>query len=641
MDAGKYVVLDVETNGFSSLKHDLLSISIYKPDEDKIYERFLPLELNDKVYTTKINGITKKKLRNAKPLTQIEVDALIVDFDLNNRTILTYGGIDEKFIRNYFRRKHIEGYSRLTFYNFKKDIISSKFSGGNVTKDNLCNLFNIKNVQSVHSGKSDCILEWKLFEKLNGDKLLITEDKVFLMNDSYIIPASFFHTHSNIKYCISKLPYIHVEKEEIKRFSIYGKNIKKFPMNFNGLVIENLINSMLFVKKKDPRPFCLENKKKLKYIGKLPPAYEYVPLFFNSDGTVTATRKIDKKLEKELNIFVQDLRDEMSLMIDFIAKVIFNGKNIFSQELMVYPDDKVLAICDLSSSDAVMEIKTGTCGIKYIDSIRYQLYYEAKGRNCYILQTDWNREDVGLTFIISKIIFSFEKPKKEVVVKKQISKKCTRICKPFSYEKVDRRKQRKFKIVKNKTESSSLDANKNPNEKKVYKYLDGLNVCGEYISFTTIKSVDDKNIYTNSEKISYTEPNFEENNMLPGINVKDINTEIIGTSADRNSGAESKFEEAHMLSGVYVDDNNAGIIYTNVDKASSAKSKFEEIYMSSDIYIDDNNAGAYCVDRNTDANIITDSKTETDLMSSKIDDVRRNYSQNGNISGNTAFECDK
>ena len=32
MDKSKYVVLDVETNGLSSLKHDLLSISIYKPD---------------------------------------------------------------------------------------------------------------------------------------------------------------------------------------------------------------------------------------------------------------------------------------------------------------------------------------------------------------------------------------------------------------------------------------------------------------------------------------------------------------------------------------------------------------------------------------------------------------------------------
>ena len=32
VDPSKYVVLDVETNGLSSIKHDLLSISIFKPD---------------------------------------------------------------------------------------------------------------------------------------------------------------------------------------------------------------------------------------------------------------------------------------------------------------------------------------------------------------------------------------------------------------------------------------------------------------------------------------------------------------------------------------------------------------------------------------------------------------------------------
>ena len=58
VDKSKYVVLDVETNGLSSLKHDLLSISIYKPDDKKEYNRFLPLELNDFVEKTYINGIT-------------------------------------------------------------------------------------------------------------------------------------------------------------------------------------------------------------------------------------------------------------------------------------------------------------------------------------------------------------------------------------------------------------------------------------------------------------------------------------------------------------------------------------------------------------------------------------------------------
>ena len=56
----KYVVFDVETNGLKSKKDDLLSISFYKPDDGKEYSKFLPLELNRKIVTTHINGITEK-----------------------------------------------------------------------------------------------------------------------------------------------------------------------------------------------------------------------------------------------------------------------------------------------------------------------------------------------------------------------------------------------------------------------------------------------------------------------------------------------------------------------------------------------------------------------------------------------------
>lgn len=47
-----YVVLDVETNGLKSKEDDLLSISIYKPDDGRTYDRFLPLDLNRDVCTT-------------------------------------------------------------------------------------------------------------------------------------------------------------------------------------------------------------------------------------------------------------------------------------------------------------------------------------------------------------------------------------------------------------------------------------------------------------------------------------------------------------------------------------------------------------------------------------------------------------
>ena len=173
IDKSKYVVLDVETNGLSSISCDLLSISIYSPDNQKVYNRFLPLELNDCVLTTGINGITEEMLLNKPALNQEEFNTLINDFDLENRIILHYGAIDEKFIKNYLKRKKIKGFENLKFYNIKHNIISSKFSEGNITKDNLCELYNIENVTKIHSGINDCILEWKLFEKMKVDRVSV------------------------------------------------------------------------------------------------------------------------------------------------------------------------------------------------------------------------------------------------------------------------------------------------------------------------------------------------------------------------------------------------------------------------------------------------------------------------------------
>lgn len=67
----EYVVLDVETNGLKSKEHDLLSLSIFKPDDNKEFDRLFPLDLNDEVPSriTAINGITDKDLRGLNHLT--------------------------------------------------------------------------------------------------------------------------------------------------------------------------------------------------------------------------------------------------------------------------------------------------------------------------------------------------------------------------------------------------------------------------------------------------------------------------------------------------------------------------------------------------------------------------------------------
>lgn len=407
-DFKKYVVLDVETNGLSSINDDLLSVSIYKPDDEKEYNRFLPLELNYDIYTTHINGITKKMLKKAKPFTQEEINKLIEEFELDKRTILTYGNIDERFIKNYLKRKKLLGYEKMKFYNFKRDIISSSFSEGNITKDNLCLLYGIENVTEVHSGINDCKLEWQLFEKMNGNKLLITSNDVFELNNDYIIPASYLTTYPNFKYCFNEFPKIEISKRVVKKFEIVNRKIKKFETNITGMTIEHLINILLNVEEVDSHMFLLENKRKLKYIGRLPSIYDTIFARFNEDGTISAVDKKDEKIVNDINKTIEELKKMINPVIEYIKKSIFKNKKILSQELVISDDNKVLALCDLSNEESILEIKTFN---RDIEKIKYQLYYESKGRSCYILNIDWLGNKGKLNFIISKVKIVPKEPK--------------------------------------------------------------------------------------------------------------------------------------------------------------------------------------------------------------------------------------
>ena len=403
IDSSKYVVLDVETNGLSSLECDLLSISIYKPDDKKTLERFLPLELDYDVYTTHINGITKKMLKNKTPLTQEEFDNIIDKFDLENRIILHYGHIDQKFIKNYLKRKKISGYEKLNFYNFKHDIISSRFSEGNVTKDNLCRIYGIDNVTEIHNGLNDCILEWKLFEKMNGKKLIIIRDTVNEFNKDYYIPASYLQTYSNFKYVID-YPKIKYNMVPIKSINITSKKLKKFDTNISGMVIEHLINTMLEVEDVNDKTkdFQIENRNKLKYIGTLPSRYSTLTAIFNNDGTITAVNKKDEKKVEEINDVTLEIKKEIVPLIEYIKRDIFKNKKIMSQELIINEKDRVIAKCDLSSEDTILEIKMYNARI---DDLKYQLYYESNNREIYILQSFWYfKLKEGLKFTIYKVM---------------------------------------------------------------------------------------------------------------------------------------------------------------------------------------------------------------------------------------------
>lgn len=416
-----YVVLDVETNGIKSKECDLLSISILKPDDGREYNRFLPLDLNCDVYTTDINGIKKRDLRGKKHLTQGEVDELFEAFELDHRTILHFGSLDPRFVRDYFARHGLDGFDRMRFFNFKQLICSTGYSDGSLTKDNLCDFFGIEGVEDVHSGPRDCRLEWELFKKLDGRYLLariVSDGQYFgmwrlaVLNPGYILPVSYLSTYANLSRIIER-PYIRCDAEEIFRFEIKGKDIKRFPTNFSGMIIENLIDAMVGVTKADNTAFLSENSAKNELLGYMPSYIRFTPMSLNSDGTVTAARKEDKKCEREINAMVEQAKSQLTPLAEFIKDEVFHGAPVTSQELVINDELGILALCDLSSEDAVLEIKTSRC-----EPERYaeQLYYEARGRASYLLGMEWDfdGEEPSAAFTLRRVrTYPGEKPNKK------------------------------------------------------------------------------------------------------------------------------------------------------------------------------------------------------------------------------------
>ena len=421
ISASDYVVLDVETNGLKSHNDDLLSFSLYRPDDGKVFNRFLPLELQRTVKTTQYNGIRSEDLQGEKHLTQYEFNRIIEEFDLKNRIILYYAGrrFDPDFIKNYLGRRHIKGFADLSFYSFKRQLISSRFSDGNITKDNLCKAFGISVVNKVHSSITDCYLEWELFQKMGGQYYLITGgdgyDNIFRLTSDYIIPVSLLYSHPNIKYLLSERPFISCKTEELYSLTIQAKGLRKFETNFNGLIIENLLDSMLHVCKIESADFLIQNKSKLEWIGQIPSKHETVLLDFKEDGLVEAVYKKDKTKEKELNSVITILKKELEPLVRYIRDEIFRKKPIRAQELIVNKEYNILALCDLSSDEAVLEIKTDN-----LDSEHYkeQLYYQTNGRRCYHLRTEWERDYStntvkGIVFRIFEVFLKIDTPPSE------------------------------------------------------------------------------------------------------------------------------------------------------------------------------------------------------------------------------------
>lgn len=234
--------------------------------------------------------------------------------------------------------------------------------------------------------------------------MIIISNTVNEFNDEYMIPASYLQTYPNFKYSIKNYPKINYELIPVKSFNIKSKELEKFDTNISGMTIEHLINTMLEARDVNDETllFQAKNRSKLKMIGKLPSMIHNISAIFNKDGTIIAINKEDEERVKKINEVTLAIKKEISPLITFIKNKIFNNEEIISQELVLNKNDNVMAKCDLSSNNTILEIKA--FNDNDIDKFKYQLYYEANGRNIYLLQTFWLANiKKGLKFTIYKV----------------------------------------------------------------------------------------------------------------------------------------------------------------------------------------------------------------------------------------------
>jgi DNA polymerase III epsilon subunit-like protein len=399
--ARKYVVFDVETNGLRKKHDDLLSLSIYDPVTGLCYNRFFPLDVQPVVLTTQINGITGAEIKDATHLTQPEVDEIIDYFHLKERTLLSFSGgkglFDSEFVENYCQRHSLRGFENLTYRNIKSLLPAAPFGfQGSMNKDDLCSILGISGVQAVHSGENDCVLEWKLFEKIGPVPLLCIQERLYRYDASYIVPITYLPRHPElVKLAQIYLPPVRAKLEPVFHYDFPKsvlKCIRKFSTNITGIAIENAIDAALKVDCQDNYDFLLENRRHLKFVGSLMVHFTEIPILTEDDGTLKAVEPKDEGFISDVNRVTAVVVPCLASTIDYIQQHIFPNEKILSQEMVISDDKKVLALCDLSSKSTVMEIKTfdvvkeeSDQGLFANAALTNQLYYQKKGRNEYVL----------------------------------------------------------------------------------------------------------------------------------------------------------------------------------------------------------------------------------------------------------------
>lgn len=201
IEPNKYVVLHVVTSGKSVACDDVLRVSLYKPDDGRTFDRFLPLQKRETVggRVLKANRIRWSDLSGRVPLSQDELDDVIRRFELGRRTILSYrsghsrngDGFDQMFMMRYLHDHRLHSPRDLHFFNFRSNVVRSRSLAHGITAEALCRALDIPVASGPRSALDQCRLVWELFKRIGESRVLVTDSQLVRVAPGCLVPASY------------------------------------------------------------------------------------------------------------------------------------------------------------------------------------------------------------------------------------------------------------------------------------------------------------------------------------------------------------------------------------------------------------------------------------------------------------------
>jgi DNA polymerase-3 subunit epsilon len=160
-----YVLVDIETTGFSPVKDNIIEIGAIKVKNNEIISEYNELIKIDKIlspFTTKLTGITDEMLQSGKNITEVLKE--FVKFS-ENKIIIGHNVTFDLGFLNYNCRKYLN-------YNLNNDYVDTMCMARKIVPNSinyklgtLANLFNVS-YEGAHRGLKDVQITYEVYNNL-------------------------------------------------------------------------------------------------------------------------------------------------------------------------------------------------------------------------------------------------------------------------------------------------------------------------------------------------------------------------------------------------------------------------------------------------------------------------------------------